>query len=613
MAPPDTDPLIGSEILGYRIEALLGRGGMSVVYRAFDPSLNRKVAVKLLAPELSDDERFRARFLRESQLAASIAHPNIVPIYGAGELDGQLYIAMRYIEGSDLRDLLAREGRLSTERALAIGAEVADALDAAHQRGLVHRDVKPSNVLLDERGHAYLGDFGLTKSVGDPRGLTSPGEMIGTVAYVAPEQIRGDDIDGRADVYSLSCVLYECLTGEVPFRGSDLATVYAHLEEPPPLVTDGRDELPQAIDAVVAKGLVKTPAGRYPSCGELIEAARRALGADGLPTRRSRLPAVLAAALLLALAAGLSAYFATRGGESAGPVGELVRVDPASGNVGATVAVGSDPRAVAAGSGRVWIASFDDGTLWQVDPAAREARKIPAVGRPRDVVVYRGAAYVASDGPGLLTGNLSRYDALSGDRLGALEQLIVCGVSAGGAGLWIAGCPNAQQVSVTPFAVARTVVLPFQGPLTAANYREELIDLAVGEGGVWVLGDAADRRLWLIDPGRGRIAATIQLPFIPAAVAVGEGAVWVTAELDDVVARIDPANGHIVRAIPVGRGAAGVAAGGGSVWVANSLDGTVSRINPRTNAVSATIHVGGRPLAVAVGALAVWVGVSDAG
>src|SRR5712671_6801333 len=203
----------GSELAGYRIESLLGRGGMGVVYRARDLALDRNVALKLLAPELAQDMRFRERFLRESRLAASLDHPAIVPIYDAGEVAGRLYIAMRLVEGTDLKRLLAEQGALEPAAALALLEQVADALDAAHERGLVHRDVKPSNVLVDSRGHCYLADFGLSRRLADLPSPGGPGRSLGTVDYVAPEQIRGEQLDGRADLYSLGCLLYECLSG----------------------------------------------------------------------------------------------------------------------------------------------------------------------------------------------------------------------------------------------------------------------------------------------------------------------------------------------------------------------------------------------------------------
>src|SRR5262245_42395340 len=224
---------------------------MSVVCLAEDLRLKRSVALKLLAASLAEDESFRNRFLRESELAASIDHPNIVPIYEAGTTDDRLFIAMRYVDGRDLKERLAR-GHLNAGEATGIVAQVASALDAAHARGLVHRDVKPSNVLLDigarpdGSDHAYLADFGITKRVTDE---ADDGHLLGTIDYVAPEQIAGDEIDGRADVYSLGCVLYECLVGQPPFRGdSDLAVVFAHLEAEPPVPSAGRPELPAAFD-----------------------------------------------------------------------------------------------------------------------------------------------------------------------------------------------------------------------------------------------------------------------------------------------------------------------------------------------------------------------------
>jgi serine/threonine protein kinase len=228
-----TELTSGTGVAGYRVERLLGRGGMGAVYLAEDTSLGRKVALKLLGPELAADERFRERFLRESKLAASLDHRGIVPIYQAGESDGTLFIAMRYVEGSDLRTVLG-EGALEPARAIATLEQVADALDAAHASGLVHRDVKPGNILLDTRGHAYLSDFGLTKQASSQSGLTQTGQLVGTLDYVAPEQIEGREVDGRADVYSLTCVLYECLTGTKPFaRESEVATLWAHINEPP--------------------------------------------------------------------------------------------------------------------------------------------------------------------------------------------------------------------------------------------------------------------------------------------------------------------------------------------------------------------------------------------
>jgi WD40 repeat protein/tRNA A-37 threonylcarbamoyl transferase component Bud32 len=273
------DPRVGTELAGYRIVSLLGFGGMSVVYLAEDLRLKRRVALKLLSSELAEDESFRDRFLRESELAASIDHPNIVPIYEAGTTDELLFIAMRYVEGPDLKERL-RRGRLDATDATGVVAQVASALDAAHARGLVHRDVKPSNVLLDPGArpdgsdHVYLADFGITKRVSEEPGIADDGHLLGTIDYLAPEQITGVEIDGRADVYSLGCVLYECLVGQPPFRrDSELAVVFAHLEAEAPPLEEQRPELPAALGAVIARALEKEPERRYSTCREVARAA----------------------------------------------------------------------------------------------------------------------------------------------------------------------------------------------------------------------------------------------------------------------------------------------------------------------------------------------------
>ena len=224
---------------------MLGRGGMGVVYLAHDPRLERRVALKLLSPSLAEDSEFRARFLRESKLAASLDHQNVVPIFEAGEAEGTLFIAMRYVEGTDLREVLREKGRLEPERTIVLLAQVADALDAAHEHGLIHRDVKPANILLAADEHVYLGDFGLTRRVEDPDAGPAAGNSLGTVDYVAPEQIEGDPVDGRADVYSLGCVLYECLTGTPPFSSSSpMGVLWEHVQAEPPTVTGKRHEPP---------------------------------------------------------------------------------------------------------------------------------------------------------------------------------------------------------------------------------------------------------------------------------------------------------------------------------------------------------------------------------
>jgi len=285
---PVTDYQSGFELAGYRIESVIGRGGMAVVYRAEDTRLGRKVALKVLTPVLAHNEQFQQRFIRESRLAASLDHPNIVPIYEAGESDGQLFIAMRYVAGSDLKVLLSQEGGLPLARLLRIFVQIGDALDAAHELGLVHRDVKPGNILVasiqEHSGHGYsdhvyLTDFGLTKRTTSLSGaLTGTGHFLGTVDYVSPEQIQGAPVGPGTDIYALGCVLFECLTGQLPFRrDDDAALLWAHLVEAPPPVTGVRPELPPAVDDVVARAMAKAPEDRYASCHELVRDLELAL------------------------------------------------------------------------------------------------------------------------------------------------------------------------------------------------------------------------------------------------------------------------------------------------------------------------------------------------
>src|SRR5436853_3119748 len=259
----------GSQLAGYRITGALGQGGMGTVFAAEPAILGRKAALKTLLPALAGDGDFRERFIAESQMVAALDHPSIIPIYDAGESDGIVYIAMRYVAGGDLHQLL-ESGPLEPERALTILEQVAGALDAAHAKELVHRDVKPANVLVETGGRVYLTDFGIAKRARS-RGLTRTGFFVGTLDYAAPEQIRGEPVGAPADVYAFGCLLFECLTGKKPFdRETDVAVMHAHLLDPPPAVSAARPELPAAVDAVVAQALAKAEDARFTTCRELI-------------------------------------------------------------------------------------------------------------------------------------------------------------------------------------------------------------------------------------------------------------------------------------------------------------------------------------------------------
>jgi serine/threonine-protein kinase len=347
-------PRIGTEFAGYRIEGLLGRGGMGVVYRAEHPRLGATIALKVMDPELAMDEVFRERFVREARAAAAIKHPSIIPIYDAGEWNGDLFIAMRFIEGEELRSLIRRDGALPAQQTYVIGLQIASALDAAHRKGLIHRDVKPGNILIepgpdpDSAPIAYLADLGLTKHVDSHSGVTGSGELLGTIDYIAPEQISGSRADGSADVYSLACVLFECLTGTVPYlRENQAAVLWAHLHDEVPRATSVNPSLPPAVDAALARGMAKSPDDRFPTARALVEALQAPLeatttvsrnGAEtpsaptsplpeppaGPPTARPRgrpTALVLAAAIGLVLggAAAAAIAFFVSGDEAAAP------------------------------------------------------------------------------------------------------------------------------------------------------------------------------------------------------------------------------------------------------------------------------------------------------
>ena len=614
MSVSDT-PTTGTDLAGYRIGAVLGRGGMGVVYLAEDLGLGRKVATKLLAPHLAGDAAFRERYLRESQLAASLDHPNIVPVYEAGEADGRLFIAMRYVQGPSLAQRLA-EGPLDPRETVALLAQVASALDAAHARGLVHRDVKPSNILIapaeapDGSDHAYLADFGLARRLDESATVSGSSRSLGTVAYVAPEGIADGPIDGRADVYSLGCVLFECLAGEPPFRGRSASVLFAHLRDEPPSLVERRPELPRAIDPVVRTALAKSPEDRYETCRDLVSAARDALCiAEPARPRWARAPVLVVLVVLALIAAGLASFFALRGGgsPSLGRGDALARIDPATNEVAASIPVRDDPSAIGLGAdGAVWVGSRAESTVSRIDPATDEVTLTEsAQGTPTDIATQPGLVIVAN---GPLDNNVA---LISDPDSGASIVRLPAGyldfgsarVAAGGAGIWVAAADRSvSRIDGSSRLVDRVEIPPPADERADAFFSA----IAVGEDTVWVLGDPLDRAVWRIDPGAGAPAARISLPFAPKDIAVGEGGVWVTSQLDDTLSRIDQATGEITATVHVGRGAAGVAVGAGSVWIANAVDGTVSRVDPRTLA-TVTIDVEGRPDDVVAGEAGVWV------
>jgi streptogramin lyase len=604
---------IGTEIAGYRIEALIARGGMGEVYLATQSFPERKVALKLLPHDLAADRAFRERFIRESNAAASVEHPNIVPVYGAGESSGALYIAMRYVEGEDLRSLLDREGPLSLERAVGICAQIAEALEEAHENGLVHRDVKPGNILISKGDRAYLTDFGLIRRSKLETDLTRTGQFMGTVDYVAPEQIKGEEVDGRADIYSLGCVLYECLTGDRPFgRETELATLYAHLEdEPPPKPSAKRPELPPVLDEVVARASAQRPDERYATAGEFGRAGRRALeiasGKGDTATEHDRgplrrvIPAIGGA--LIALVA-LAVILATRGDtpadrashEPAGPpIGSLVRLDPNTGTLAQTIGGFSFVQqggntGLAAGEGGVWIGS--EGSLLHVDPSNETlGDSIPVSSFSVQPIVGFRTVWVVADRDEHLLGINPATDAL----LPSVRLAHPVGGNGSHPNFHAAVGEGAVWVSIDDRVVE---VDPIRGQVIQRFDAGSVDALAAGAGGVWVI-DTLAGRLTEFDPTDGSIVGSLAVPGSPDAITIGDGSVWLLDRGLGTVLEIDGEGLAIRDTVRVGSDETDITFGAGAVWLADGSGNSLTRIDPVTH-VPRVFAIGSPVLHVAV-------------
>jgi YVTN family beta-propeller protein len=641
---PDLHP--GDVFAGHRITGVAGRGGMGVVYRAVQLDLDRAVALKLIAADLAEDSSFRDRFVRESRLAASIDHPNVIPIYYTGEFEGDLYIAMRYVDGSDLRTLVRALGRLEPERAVHIVAQVASALDAAHERGIVHRDVKPANVLLGASDHAYLTDFGLTKRISSHSGNTRAGGWVGTLGFVAPEQIRGERVDARADIYALGCVLFHTLAGGPPYqRDSDEATLWAHLHDDPPSLRANAPDAPPELQAVIDRALAKEPDDRYQSAGDLGRAALAAIGrheaprgervvargaaapaeadtaaspdqsptvlADPGPRRARRRPAwVWALAAVPVLALAVVAAVALPGGGSGSPASSSTpttatttpagdQVPAVAGRVARTIKVGSRPNGVVVAGGLVWVLRARSDRLATLRLSGARAPYRPRVGAlPAAAASLSGRLWVGVQRDSTLVSIGLKSHKVIGSPIPipSLRGKLV-GVSAGERGVWVGvrGAPGfATRVSPTRRQIVAQVVMP-----------DGVQDLAVGAGAVWVLGRRSNT-VTRVDVATGQ-KRVINTGRDPAGVAVGAGAVWVTNSGDDTVTRIDQGS-LVTRVIGVGDGPNRIAVGGGAVWVANRNDSTLTRIDAETSRrVGDPIEVGANPFGLDVAGHRVWV------
>jgi YVTN family beta-propeller protein len=647
----------GSVLGDFRIEGELGRGGMGVVYRATQLSLGRPVALKVIASGLAGEEGFRERFGRESRLAASLDHPNVIPVYAAGEHDGVLYIAMRYVEGTDLRALIRKETRLDPLRAAGVVAQVASALDAAHERGLVHRDVKPANVLVAARGggeHVYLTDFGLTKRSASESSLTAAGEWVGTLDYVAPEQVRGDAVDGRADVYALGCVLYEMLTGRVPFpRENDLAKLWAHISDDAPSALDLAPDTPPALAAVAERAMAKEPADRFAEAGMMGRVAlasvpggadtgaraRAAAGAalanapaapgaaptQAARTRRARLSrlagalgatqpmggpevrprragraALLAAVALLAgcaTAAVLLAFDDDEPVETSSRVERPVR-SSAAGDVTGTFPVGDSPGGVAVADGAVWVANTGDETVTRLDPTTgeRQGRPIPVGEDPRAMGAGGGAVWVANFGDG----TVSRID--TGTNRAGRPIPVGRGptdIAVGGGIAWVA--TERDRVARLDAATGRPVGPPL--PVRAGG------SLAIGGGRLWV-SDPVDGTVRSIDTRSSRVVdAPIPVGASTADLAVGPRFLWLTLSDEAAVRRIDlRADGEANRTVRLPGRPDRIVRSGGNLWVTDVEDESLTRIDSGSaRLVGRRLAVGEDPDWVAVGRGSAWV------
>jgi streptogramin lyase len=649
-----TDLSDGDVFAGHRIEGVAGRGGMGVVYRARQLDLDRLVALKLIAPALAQDDGFRDRFIAESRAAAAIEHPNVVPIYYAGDADGRLYIAMRFVEGEDLRTRVRREGRLMPDAAADVAAQVGSALDAAHARGLVHRDVKPANVLLGERDHVYLTDFGLTKRVNSLSGTTRTGGWVGTLGYVSPEQIRGERTDARSDVYALGCVLYHALTGSTPYqRDSDEATLWAHLNDPPPPVTSAVPDAPPEFEGVIARALAKDPDERYQSAGDLGRAALAATGrsealapervvatgsaapgpryegetvispehaptvqqTSALDARRQRTrprAGVLAAGAIAALLlAGGAAALVTGGGddEDAKAGAQTTKTTPATGVAGEVVgpafAGGFHPNAIVATRLYVWVLSSSSSRVTLVSSkTAQGSGSSPNVGAGATAITAGFKRIWIAKGN---TRTIVPYGIIDPIRKGAsftLDEGRPVAIVARDGALWVGSRGDDGEPGTI------TKLDPDTGPQATIKLGEGLQNLAVGEDRIWVI-DARRRGVTPYDIATGQPARPIPTGDGAYAVTVGGGYVWVSNQIEGTVTRINPTTRE-TKQITVGRGPQGIDVGNDAVWVANKTDGTLTRIDAKTgDVVGKPVRVGGSPFALDVRAHMVWVTLLD--
>ena len=600
----------GSRVGGYLLERQVGAGGMAVVFRARDERLGRRVALKVLAAALAADAGFRQRFLRESRAAAAVDDPHIIPVFEAGDAGGVLFIAMRYVPGGDVRTLLHQQGPLSPDRAAAIISPVASALDAAHAAGLVHRDVKPANMLVDARpglpDHVYLSDFGLSKGTLSSAGLTGTGQYLGTPDYMAPEQIEGRAVDGRTDQYALACAAFELLCGEPPFqRDQGMAVLFAHLQQPPPSLSARRPGLPAAVDAVFARALAKAPEDRYGACGELAEALRAALGlppydagSAGGPPRRTPTQVAVLPTVTRAPVPPATGPEPDPGQLTAGPAPHQAP-EPEPGQPTAGPAPGQAP---------------EPGPEPE-QPAAGPAPDETAVSGPEQARGWRPSRRVS-------------VTAAAGAALAAaviIAAVIGLGSTPAGHPSTPAGHPSAPADltarPATAYVLTNSTVMPVDVATGVAGTQIQVRDwsqaIAITPDGKTAYvtsgitdGSATNEGMVTpIDLATGRVGTPIPVGSDPVAIVItpdGKTA-YVANSVSGTVTPIDLATGRAGTPIPVGNGgpeAIAVTPDGKTVWVTSQVNevsnGTLTPIDVATGRAGSPIQVGVYPAAIAI-------------
>jgi DNA-binding beta-propeller fold protein YncE len=595
--------LSSAHFAGYQVEAVAGRGGMGIVYKATQLGLDRPVALKVVATGLLGDPRVRERFLRESRAAAAIEHPNVIPIHAYGEHEGRAYIAMRFVDGDDLRERVAASGPLAPAQAATIVAHVAGALDAAHDAGLVHRDVKPANVLLGAHDQVYLSDFGLARHALSDERLTAPGGWVGTMDFMSPEQIRGERVDGRADIYALGCVLHYALTGQVAYpRETDEARLWAHLHAAPPEPSRLAPGVPAEFDDVVRRALEKRPEERPASAGELGIAALDAAAGTATVARPKRVPrarprrrrAATAVTWPDAPRAGRGRVAVAAAAAAAAAAGAIAAVLFANGAADPSPTSSTPPRPATIAA---TTPTAKPGRKEHVVPAPHVVRKIHVGMRPVNVEVADGSAWVASTGtPWLDRVALDGTRRRHGPRLG----FGITDITDRRGELWVTVAVARQVVRVRA-ATGHQIGNPI-----AMMGEPRAID--AGEGAVWVAEQSPVGPDYLveIDPHTATVVGRVPIAEGINDIRAANGAVWVLGRRAPVLIKVSGATRQPLVRIKVGRHAERVDAAAGYVWATDYGDDEVTRVDPK-GPKSVKIDVPGKPYGLHARDDGVWV------